>query len=104
MPKEITDPIDIITYLFIEAKKDNEIYTYKEVMLIIKRARNLSSGVHYVKTAKTKWEEINVLWQQMKHTDRTLKEITERIADAVGISPHSVKRIVNEIRKNNKKI
>ena len=101
--KEITDPIDVITCLAVESEHvlgDK----YKEVLKLIKRARLLSSGVHYVKKNKTKWEEIYLLWNQLQSSDMTLKEKIDKIAYVTEMLPNTVTRIVYEIKKENPKI
>ena len=94
--REITDPADVLTILVVEAEKDLG-DKYKKVLEIVKRFRSISSGVHYIKKDKIKWEEVNTLWESLKTSDMTKKEKFERIATFTEISIHSVQRIVKDI-------
>jgi len=100
----LTDPVDLLSYLIAE-EKDKIGDKYSIFINILNRFRHIAGGTTvYIKKDKTKWSQINILWDQLKHTDRTKKEINEVIASTLEISPHTVNRIVLEIQKGNIKI
>ena len=97
--REITDPADMLTYLIYELKEKLG-DKYPIVLEMSKRFRNISSGVHYIKKDKTKWEEVSTLWESLKTSDMTKKEKFERISESTELSVYSVKRLVKEIENN----
>jgi len=96
MPKEFKDPADLLTYLIFELK-DKLDDKYPVVVEIAKRFRVISSGVHYIKKDKTKWEQISDLWESLKNSDMTKKEKYKRISSFTELSTSTIQRIVKDL-------
>lgn len=92
------DALDMVYIQVSNRIKSKEVLT--EVAEAIAETRKVFAGKQYIRCDHPQIREAYTLWMQQKHTDKTMKEIYQYIADQIGtISASRIEVYVSQFIK-----